>query len=77
MAGQFHGISNGPNARPLDETLAETGPGVPDEARTDRELPLEELGEGAEGQAKALRRRGWSGTSKPGSGRGSGAGSGD
>ena len=32
-------ISNGPNDRPLNETIAGTGPGIPDEAL----LPGEEL----------------------------------
>lgn len=26
------GISNGPNSRPLDVTVAQTGPGIPDDA---------------------------------------------
>lgn len=26
------GISNGPNSRPLDDTVAQTGPGIPDDA---------------------------------------------
>jgi hypothetical protein len=30
MAGR--GISNGPNSRPLDDTVAQTGPGIPDDA---------------------------------------------
>ncbi len=29
---QGSGISNGPNSRPLDDTLAQTGPGIPDDA---------------------------------------------
>lgn len=33
------GISNGPNSRPLDDTVAQTGPGIPDDAL----LPGEEI----------------------------------
>jgi hypothetical protein len=29
---QGSGISNGPNSRPLDDTVAQTGPGIPDDA---------------------------------------------
>jgi hypothetical protein len=29
-----HKISTGPNERPIDETIAGTGPGIPDEAAT-------------------------------------------
>lgn len=32
MAGVGRGISNGPNSRPLDDTVATTGPGLPDDA---------------------------------------------
>lgn len=35
------GISNGTNSRPLDDTVAQTGPGIPDDAL----LPGEELDE--------------------------------
>jgi hypothetical protein len=31
QAGGRRGISNGPNSRPLDETIAQTGPGLPDD----------------------------------------------
>ncbi|HEX8388707.1 MAG TPA: hypothetical protein VF636_06795 [Sphingomonas sp.] len=33
------GISNGTNSRPLDDTVAQTGPGIPDDAL----LPGEEI----------------------------------
>ena len=32
MADDCEKISNGPNDRPLNETIAGTGPGIPDEA---------------------------------------------
>lgn len=32
MAEVERGISNGPNSRPLDDTVAATGPGIPDDA---------------------------------------------
>jgi hypothetical protein len=32
MADDREKISTGPNDRPLNETIAETGPGIPDEA---------------------------------------------
>ena len=32
MARRDTGISNGPNSRPLDDTVAQTGPGIPDDA---------------------------------------------
>ena len=32
MADDREKISNGPNDRPLNETIAGTGPGIPDEA---------------------------------------------
>ena len=31
------GIGNGPNSRPLDDTVAQTGPGIPDDALLDGE----------------------------------------
>jgi hypothetical protein len=54
-----HGISNGPNSRPLDETIAETGPGLPDDSVGKGQLPPGELGAGADEKAEALRRKGW------------------
>jgi hypothetical protein len=53
------GISTGPNSRPLDETIAETGPGIPDDAVGDGELDPGDIGADAERQADALKRRGW------------------
>jgi hypothetical protein len=41
MAEDREKISNGPNDRPLNETIADTGPGIPDEALA----PGEELPE--------------------------------
>ena len=41
MADDREKISNGPNERALNETIAGTGPGVPDDARS----PGEELPE--------------------------------
>ena len=32
MADDREKISNGPNARPINETIAGTGPGIPDDA---------------------------------------------
>lgn len=42
MADDREKISNGPNDRPLNETIAGTGPGIPDDALA----PGEELPEG-------------------------------
>ena len=54
------GLSTGPNARPLDDTLAETGPGVPDDAVTPGELGPTDLDTAAvEASAKALADKGW------------------
>ena len=40
MADDREKISNGPNDRPLNETIAGTGPGIPDEALSPgQELP--------------------------------------
>ena len=40
MADDREKISNGPNERPVNETIAGTGPGIPDDAATPwRELP--------------------------------------
>ena len=58
MAG---GISNGPNSRPLNETVAETGPGIPDEAVMAGELDPADLGADADRQVEALREKGWTG----------------
>ena len=42
MADDREKISNGPNDRPLNETIAGTGPGIPDEALS----PGEEIPDG-------------------------------
>ena len=40
MAEDREKISVGPNERPINETIAGTGPGIPDEARTpSRDMP--------------------------------------
>ena len=40
MADDREKISNGPNERPVNETVAGTGPGIPDDAATPgQELP--------------------------------------
>ena len=41
MAEDREKISVGPNERPVNETIAGTGPGIPDEARTPGEDPPE------------------------------------
>lgn len=48
-------ISDGPNAEPLNETIAGTGPGIPDEALgPGEELPTPPSDEEVERIAKAL-----------------------
>lgn len=49
-------ISTGPNAEPLDETIAGTGPGIPDDslAPGEDELPEPPTGEEVEKTAEAL-----------------------
>ena len=51
--------ADGPSARPLDDTVAETGPGLSDDAVLDGELAPGELEEGSDEAVDALRRRGW------------------
>ncbi len=41
MAEDREKISVGPNERPINETIAGTGPGIPDEAGTPGQEPLE------------------------------------
>jgi len=60
------GISNGPNSRPLDETIAETGPGIPDDPVGPGELGPGDLGANADRQVEALRRKGWTGERRAG-----------
>lgn len=58
------GVSNGTNSRPLNDTIAETGPGIPDDAVADGELgPGDVNAADAERQAQALRESGWAGPS--------------
>ena len=48
-------ISNGPNDRPLNETIAGTGPGIPDDARAPgEELPEPPSDEQTQAAARAL-----------------------
>ena len=49
----------GPNSRPLDDTLAETGPGLADDAVVGGELAPGEIGRGAEAAEEKLKRAGW------------------
>ena len=62
------GISTGPNSRPLEDTVGETGPGIPDDAVLDGELAPGEVGEGADQAVEALERSGWAPPSKDGVG---------
>jgi hypothetical protein len=55
MADDREKISNGPNDRPLNETIAGTGPGIPDEALAPgEELPTPPTDEEVERAAEAL-----------------------
>ncbi len=49
-------ISTGPNAEPIDETIAGTGPGIPDDslAPGEEELPAPPTDEEVEEAAEAL-----------------------
>ena len=38
-------IGGGTNSRPLDDTIDETGPGIPDEAIGPGQMPVEDLSE--------------------------------
>ena len=53
------GASTGANSRPLDDTVSETGPGIPDDAVLDGEMGPGELAEGADEAVDALERSGW------------------
>jgi hypothetical protein len=58
MSGdKIEGISNGPNARPLNDTISGSGPGIPDDAL----LPGEEVGDDAEveNEVRALKAKGF------------------
>ncbi|HEY5723395.1 MAG TPA: hypothetical protein VIT45_13845 [Allosphingosinicella sp.] len=55
MAEDREKISNGPNDRPLNETIAGTGPGIPDDALgAGQELPEPPTEEEIERAAEAL-----------------------
>lgn len=53
------GISNGTNSRPLNDTIAETGPGIPDDAVGPDQLSPADLQAESDDQIEALRRKGW------------------
>ena len=53
------GVSTGPNSRPLNDTVAETGGGIPDDAVAEGEMAPGELGAGADQAVAALERSGW------------------
>ena len=56
MAEDREKISNGPNDRPVNETIAGTGPGIPDDslAPGEEELPQAPTDEQIEEMAKKL-----------------------
>jgi hypothetical protein len=55
MAGDREKISTGPNEEPVDETIAGTGPGIPDDALAPgEELPEPPSDEQVEKAAEAL-----------------------
>lgn len=56
MADDREKISTGPNDRPVNETIAGTGPGIPDEALApgEKELPQPPTDELVERVAEAL-----------------------
>ncbi len=55
MADDREKISTGPNAEPIDETIAGTGPGIPDDALAPgEELPEPPSDEEVERAAEAL-----------------------
>lgn len=59
MAEDRPGLSTGLNSRPLNDTIAETGGGIPDDAVMEGELGPGELGDGADAAIAALERKGW------------------
>lgn len=62
MADDRSGVSTGPNSRPLNDTVAETGGGIPDDAVLEGQLAPGELGDGADRAVEALERSGWTET---------------
>ena len=56
MAQDREKISTGPNGEPINDTIAGTGPGIPDDALTpDEELPEPPTDEQVEKAAEALK----------------------
>jgi hypothetical protein len=56
MGDQREKISTGPNEEPINETIAGTGPGIPDDALApDEDLPEPPSDEEVERMAKKLR----------------------
>ena len=51
-ASQGSGIGDGPNSRPLDDTVAQTGPGIPDDAASADYDPVADADEEHEAEAK-------------------------
>ena len=66
MMDDRRGVSTGTNSRPLNDTVAETGGGIPDDAVVEGELAPGEIGEGAEHAVEALERAGWTRSAKGG-----------
>ncbi len=57
------GVSDGPNGRPLNETVAETGPGLPDDAVAPGQLAPGDLDTAeADAQVARLKATGWAST---------------
>ena len=52
-------MTDGQNGRPLNDTVAETGPGLSDDAVMEGELAPGELDRGADAALESLRRKGW------------------
>ena len=48
MSTPGRGISNGPNSRPLDDTVSSTAPGIPDDALAPGETLDDALGPGSD-----------------------------
>lgn len=63
MAGE--GVSTGPKSRPLNDTIAETGRGIPDDAVVEGELAPGELGDRADQAVETLERTGWTRHAEP------------
>lgn len=61
MADPTPGVSDGANSRPLNDTVAETGPGIPDDAVLEGQVGPGELAEGADAAVERLKQAGWTG----------------